>query len=446
MSVLRFFAVVLIFGVVTVAWCILGGVTHLRTEMQDAKLSKQMESLWGPKVVSQSAPFWARQGDGERTAAGSIPPAASTITADIKHEHRRKGLLRYSTFAVEFSGRYRFPAGQDDRQPGFFIFRLPEDITRHESLRLAVDDEEVPIPADQKITGRLSVPLARDAEHVVSLAFTTFGQDMWLYAAGQAAEGSSRGRDDQALSAAADMTELKDFSLTVTTDFRDIDYPDDMAQSPRVSASPTDGGMKATWEYQGLVTRQAMGIVMPRKQSAGPIVTRMSLFAPVSLLFFFVALFTVAVLKKIRLHPMHYLFISAGFFAFHILLAYLAPVIDSIQGSFWICAAVSVFLVVSYMRLVAGVKFAVTYVGLAQLIYLVGFSYAFFWKGYTGLTVVVGAIATLLVLMLATGRIDWFKVFKRPTPALPRVPEAAPVQPAPPSPPVPRPDTPAPGQ
>ena len=71
------------------------------------------------------------------------------------------------------------------------------------------------------------------------------------------------------------------------------------------------------------------------------------------------------------------------------------------------------FLVVSYMRLVAGVKFAVVYVGAAQLVYLVGFSYAFFWVGLTGLTLTIGAIATLFVLMQATGKIDWYEVFSR---------------------------------
>ena len=84
----------------------------------------------------------------------------------------------------------------------------------------------------------------------------------------------------------------------------------------------------------------------------------------------------------------------------------------NIHVAFWICAAVSVFLVVSYMRLVAGVKFAVVFVGLAQLVYLVGFSYAFFWRGRTGLTVTIVAIITLFCLMQATGRVKWFDVFK----------------------------------
>jgi len=86
------------------------------------------------------------------------------------------------------------------------------------------------------------------------------------------------------------------------------------------------------------------------------------------------------------------------------------------------------------MRLVAGVKFAVFYVGAAQLVYLVGFSYAFFWVGLTGLTLTLGAIATLFVLMQATGRIDWHEVFSRSPeksarqtiiPPLPSSPQAA---------------------
>jgi hypothetical protein len=45
--------------------------------------------------------------------------------------------------------------------------------------------------------------------------------------------------------------------------------------------------------------------------------------------------------------------------------------------------------------------------GLAQLVFLVLFSYAFFFDGYTGLTVTIGAIVTLFVLMQVTSRVDW---------------------------------------
>ena len=83
----------------------------------------------------------------------------------------------------------------------------------------------------------------------------------------------------------------------------------------------------------------------------------------------------------------------------------------SIHVSFVICSAVSIALVVSYLRLVVGMRFAAVEAGLAQLIYLVLFSYAFFFKGFTGLVVTIGSILTLFVVMQMTGRIRWAEKF-----------------------------------
>jgi inner membrane protein involved in colicin E2 resistance len=110
------------------------------------------------------------------------------------------------------------------------------------------------------------------------------------------------------------------------------------------------------------------------------------------------------------LHPMHYWFIAAAFFAFHLLLAYLVDHI-SVNIAFSIAALVSIALVVSYLRLVTGTRHALLHAGLTQLIFLVLFSYAFFFEGFTGLTITVGAIATLFVMMQMTARVSWDEVF-----------------------------------
>ena len=94
------------------------------------------------------------------------------------------------------------------------------------------------------------------------------------------------------------------------------------------------------------------------------------------------------------------------------LMAYLVDHI-SIHAAFFISAAVSLALVVSYMRLVTGTKFALVECGLAQFVYLVLFSYAFFFKGYTGLAGTIGSIITLFVVMQMTGRINWGQRFAR---------------------------------
>jgi len=93
-----------------------------------------------------------------------------------------------------------------------------------------------------------------------------------------------------------------------------------------------------------------------------------------------------------------------------VLLAYLVDHI-SIHVAFLICSALSIFLVISYLRLIIGMRFAALEAGTAQLIYLVLFSYAFFFKGFTGLAITIGAIVTLFVVMQATGRIKWSEKF-----------------------------------
>jgi inner membrane protein involved in colicin E2 resistance len=124
----------------------------------------------------------------------------------------------------------------------------------------------------------------------------------------------------------------------------------------------------------------------------------------------------------------NYLLIAAAFFSFHLLFAYSVDHI-SVEAAFAICSVVSVVLVVSYLRLVVSTLFAFREAALAQLVYLVGFSLAHFWEGYTGLTITVMAIVTLFVMMQLTGRVRWHEVlsFKNPLKAAEPQPFAGPV-------------------
>src|SRR6185503_17876438 len=135
------------------------------------------------------------------------------------------------------------------------------------------------------------------------------------------------------------------------------------------------------------------------------------------------------VLSGRSLHPMNYFFLSAAFFAFHLLLAYLVDHLP-IHASFLIASAASLFLVVSYLRRVAGLQTTVREAALAQFVYLVLFSYAFFFEGYTGLTVTLGAVATLFVLMQITAKVDWEQIFARPGVPIPPPAPLAPRRPA----------------
>jgi inner membrane protein involved in colicin E2 resistance len=153
-----------------------------------------------------------------------------------------------------------------------------------------------------------------------------------------------------------------------------------------------------------------IGLAMPQRLQPGPLAGRISAFAPVSLLFFFFILFVLTTIRGIELHPMNYFFLACAFFSFHLLMAYLVDH-TSIHVAFAICSLISVFLVVSYLRLVVGMRFAALEAGMAQLIYLVLFSYAFFFEGFTGLAITIGAILTLFIVMQMTARVRWAEKF-----------------------------------
>jgi inner membrane protein involved in colicin E2 resistance len=82
-----------------------------------------------------------------------------------------------------------------------------------------------------------------------------------------------------------------------------------------------------------------------------------------------------------------------------------------VHAAFAASALTSVVLVISYIRIVVGWRFALVETGILQLVYLVLFSYTHFFKGYTGLIVTVFSILTLFAVMQVTARVRWSEVF-----------------------------------
>ena len=203
---------------------------------------------------------------------------------------------------------------------------------------------------------------------------------------------------------------MSDFTLAMQTNFEAIDFPQN-SMSPTTKQQATND-WQLEWRYDSLLTGVDVGMAMPDKLNPGPWTSQVSFAAPISLFLFFFLLFVFTTIKNIKIHPMNYFFVGAAFFSFHLLLAYLVDHL-SIHLAFFICSAVSIFLVISYMRLVVGLRLALVELGLAQFIYLVLFSYTFFFEGYTGLAITLLCIATLFAAMQFTGRVDWETVFRQ---------------------------------
>ncbi len=408
----RIIAIVFIFVCASMAWAILGGTIFSRTYDSGISSSDRVESTWGT-AQNQSPPtasFTTEVTKDEETIENgfkkvksvktsyvtALPLESSKVDVDLNLEHRQKGLLWYSTYKVGFAGVYTFRNTSDKEQLVDFKLQFPTSQAIYDNLTFTIDGVAANL-STEKNSASTSVKIGAGKTAQLQLGYRSQGLNEWRYSFGN-----------------SEVAQVREFQLKMTTNFSDIDFPDN-------TLSPTDKkqsnkGWELTWNYRSLLSGYQIAMVMPEKLQPGPLAGKISLFAPVSLFFFFFLMLIITTMRGIDLHPMNYFFLAAAFFSFHLLLAYLVDHI-SIHASFAIASAVSVFLVVSYLRLVVGIRFASREAALAQFIYLVMFSYAFFLKGFTGLAITIGSVLTLFVVMQVTGRVRWTEKFsmKEPT-------------------------------
>ena len=413
-------ALVVFWLVATVAWMILGGTTAERTQTAQFELSQGVSELWGEPLLQRGPVLrtsWKERSEREEPVAGvdgkgakvtvtswidrfaDGDPRTTTVSADVRSDLRRKGLLWFSLYDLDFSGTWTVENDRTDALAVAFRLPLPAGAGLYDDLRVSVDGANVEPRLEMSDGGTVIVvdlPI-EIAPHTVAVQYRSRGRDTWTY------------------QPTAGVGQVETFHLSLTTDFLDLDFPPGtLSPSTR---TPAGGGETLTWDFTRLVSSQGMGVVTPTRIQPGELASEMSYSAPISLGFFMLWMFVLSLLRGIDLHPINHLFLAAAFFSFHLLFAYTADRLP-VEAAFALASVVSVTLVVSYLRLVVGPAFALREAGLAQMLYLVGFSLAHFWDGYTGLTVTVLGIVTLFVLMQMTGRIRWSEMLAARDPAV----------------------------
>ena len=412
MTFRRLAAIALIFFGASIAWSVLGSSLLARTGQFDSRLEHEVQLLWGAPHRQLAPNAWiVRPGvetevvetkgqNGQivrnqvtRSVTHRVPVAlqSTRATVDLDLAHRQRGLLWYPTYSVAFKATYTFR--NPDQEPREIHLRLPLPAQEalYDDFIFSVDGGPSVPAGDVSKEMTATATAASGAATTLDVQYRSRGLRTWTYAF--AADG---------------VAQVRDFTLAMRTNFPDVDFP---AGTISPSEKTTAGdGMALRWTFSNMISGQAIGMEMPQKLNPGPFAARVTFFAPVSLLFFLAVMVMVGTTSGRSLHPMHYWFIAAAFFAFHLLLAYLVDHVG-VHVAFATAAVVSLALVVSYLRLVTGMREALLVAGSAQAIFLVLFSYAFFFEGFTGLAITVGAIVTLFVLMQMTARVSWDEVF-----------------------------------
>ena len=388
MSIRRIIAIIIIFLISCVSWWILGTATSVRSNNYFSRLTRSVQNLWGTPL-SQKAPELAVEIPGSNRNRPVIP-SSNSIQVHIEKDYRQKGLIWYPTYRAKFKGTYTITNTDPVTQKIFMHFLFPVPEATYDNFEYAVNGKAVMMPVDTQEGLRDIYELAPGESQQFSLQYQTRGINFWNYIP------------------AANAGRIQNLDMKVSTDFTQVDYTEG-SLSP-MQAEKTHSGMQLHWTASDLITQAHMGIVIPEKLNPGPLTSRITFFAPVCLLFFFVLIATINIIYKLPVHPMHYLFVAAGFFAFHLLLSYMVCHFG-LHLSFLISTVTSVTMVTMYLSAALGKKFPWKIAVAGQLFYLVLFSYSFFIKGYTGLTVAIGSVITLGVLMRVTAQLDWNNLF-----------------------------------
>ena len=391
MSGRRLFAIGFIFALASIGWLVLAGSVQVRTGSSDARLGDAVSGLWGSEQMQRAPEFSYTNG----ATPTKLDIAGSDISAGLNLSQRRKGLLWYATYVVDFKADYRVTNPLNRPVDVAMSFAFPDSTGSYDGFAVKVGGAEVPVRyADGQAVA--SFTIAPKSTASVGTGYRTNGMNRWVYVPSPSGVGV-----------------VRDFHLELLTDFAKIDYPGN-GVSP-TSAKRSGDGWKLAWDYTSAISGRPIGLLMPVPENPGPLVARITAFAPVSLLFFFVALILLTATSGVRLHPVHYGFLAAGFFAFDLLLAYLADQID-INLAFAIAAVTSVALVVGYLRVVVGKNRALVEIAASQVVFLVLFSYSFFFAGVTGLAITIGVVLTLAFFMIKTAHVDWEAVFPKRAP------------------------------
>lgn len=387
MTTKRLFAIAFIYLCTAIAWWILGGALDQRSQQASASAAGGVAGAWGPPLMQTQPTAWY-QSPGSPGGRALIRPASSGVDVELKWEPRRKGLVWFRTYGLSFEGTYEFANPTPIPQTVYVQFQLPSGEASYNSFSYSLEGK----PTTSNVSGGQpimeAVLLGPGQAAKLQVGYRTRGLDSWSY---------SFGED----------TRVQKFHLAMSTDFEEIDFP-------AGTSSPTErvrdgSGWKLLWNYQDEIGARGIGMGMPNVLNPGPTASRITFFAPVSLLFFFAVLIVLCMVQRVDLHPMNFFFLGAGCFAFQLLFAYLVDLV-SIGVAFSLGAAVSLILVSGYLLLAFGRRFA-TLAAAAQFTYMVLFSYSFFFDGLTGLTITIGAILTLALLMISTARIKWSERF-----------------------------------
>ncbi|MBN2380534.1 hypothetical protein JXM67_12105 [candidate division WOR-3 bacterium] len=400
---LRYVIIAIIYVVFTLAAVVLG--CRIQTKNTNLLVSNRADVYdhWGSAIV-QYAPTvsflfeparYNDKGELVKEAVMEYETPASDIEVNISSSPRTSGKMRFPGYQVDFNATYVFSNPFDVTLPSYFNLMLPQDteLESLDSLEITVDGE--PYTEDHNYSNGIdwSKYMLPGETHTITVSYKSRGTGNWEYI----------------LSNYHDL--IPHLKLRLTTDFLNIDYPVGTKAADTLVIDKDKGSAEFLWVLKNSITGQNIGVVIPEPVDVGKATANIMYFMALGLIFFLGILLLLTSIKDTPLHPMHYLFLTGGFFVFHILMNYLPTLMQEWSGgiiwAFLISVGASALMTLIYATLIRKGKVVIWSSALGLVLFQWGFSLAQFVPKFRGLILALIIIAGLGIAMGFTARVDW---------------------------------------
>ncbi len=148
-----------IFVCTSIAWVILGATIFSRTYSSNEQLQGHVDSTWGTSQQQSppTAAYFLNEVENSTTIENGklvvhsqtvhrqtfLPVEASRVHVNLHLTPRQKGLLWYSTYAVDFAGEYAFRNNTAKAQTIDFRLKFPAQKAIYDGLQMKVNDQAV---------------------------------------------------------------------------------------------------------------------------------------------------------------------------------------------------------------------------------------------------------------------------------------------------------------
>lgn len=385
----------------SIGWFMLADRLQERTHKAMYDQLDSVKQIWGGNLAQPMPSIRYKRFSSDVSSLSKGETHAMDISVDLTVDYRKKGLIYYTGYNADFTGKYILVNPENEQIYLSFIFPYPtqqgEGMLRN--VKLLINGEEDNTNTEYQPALALWTGLLKPAESLeITVNYQGRGLNQFKY-------GFEPGQ------------QINNFSMKMTVHgAKMLDYADS-TMPPTETPQDTPDGKLLIWKLDRTLTQFNIGVVLPDKLNIEKQLAVMTFRAPAFFSLFLVSLFVIFLLAGESLNFIPVAILSVTYFLFYPLFAYLLVYIDLIIA-FAIAFIVIGLLIFNYVRSLhnAKIAFAVT---TGYIFYLGITSVAALLPTYTGLILTVEGVVLMGIIMQVLSRyknLQWSELMNKARP------------------------------